>query len=227
MRHCTARAPAGQGRSAKAKLFACAMISPTLPSFWKEVRWWRWLNGTFHSGASFVKSSASKIFSGRAAWPKSSGAANSSVSETPGGGHGRSCGIHSVRFFQGNRSSVFPSLKPGELKRTRIGLQFVHPRGVEVIVDRLARQAAHVVFHAVQFDARLRPHRADDGFAGHEIVVGDGRGIGREPDHPPHEAVVQHHLAPVRTRRDPGFEGGGIKQPVGLGRVRANSGQDD
>ena len=115
-------------------------------------------------------------------------------------------------------------IQASELECRGVRFQRLDPRRLEKTLHRLAAQATDLVTDTIQHHARLRPHGADDGFTGHQVLKRDSARIRRQANDAAHEAVVQYYLATIRAPGDMCFEGGRIKQPINAGRSARGEG---
>ena len=106
------------------------------------------------------------------------------------------------------------------MKGFGIGTETVHPRGTEIIMNRLAGKSADVEPRVVKLDSGLWPGGPQQGRAGDEIVQSNRRCIGLQPDHASNQAVVQLDFLSIIVGADRGRKRRRVDEPIAAERER-------
>ena len=90
----------------------------------------------------------------------------------------------------------------------------IDPIRLQVRVLDLPLQAADVVFLSIELDNGLRFDTADNGFAGHQVIIRDSSRVGPEAKGPADEPVAQNNLLAVEAFLDANWHLDRCDEPV-------------
>jgi hypothetical protein len=116
--------------------------------------------------------------------------------------------------FPGETFGGCTGLETGELEGGGIVGEGGDPFGSEEGVVGLTLEAADFEALSVEGDDGFGFDAAQDGFAGDEVVEGDGGGVGLDAEGAADEAIGQLDLAAIGAGLDPGALGLGIDEPI-------------